>query len=86
MKRHLTFTSGRKLGHNAVALQIPIGLEADMEGVVDLVSMKALYFDGENGEMVREESIPEALVAEAEKKREELIDSASMFSDDGISL
>ena len=72
----------RKLGHNAVALQIPIGLEADMEGVVDLVSMKAIYFDGENGEMVREESIPEALVAEAEKKREELIDSASMFSDD----
>ncbi|MBW2512983.1 MAG: elongation factor G [Deltaproteobacteria bacterium] len=72
----------RKLGHNAVALQIPIGLEADMEGVVDLVSMKAIYFDGENGEMVREESIPEALTAEAEKKREELIDSASMFSDE----
>ena len=72
----------RKLGHNAVALQIPIGLEADMEGVVDLVSMKAIYFEGENGEIVREESIPEALVAEAEKKREELIDSASMFSDD----
>jgi elongation factor G len=72
----------RKLGHNAVALQIPIGLEADMEGVVDLVSMKALYFDGENGELVREESIPDALLAEAEEKREELIDSASMFSDD----
>ncbi len=72
----------RKLGHNAVALQIPIGLEADMEGVVDLVSMKAIYFDGENGELTREESIPDALLAEAEEKREELIDSASMFSDD----
>ncbi len=72
----------RKLGHNAVALQIPIGLEADMEGVVDLVSMKALYFDGEKGELVREESIPDALLAEAEEKREKLIDSASMFSDD----
>ena len=72
----------RKLGHNPVALQIPIGLEADMEGVVDLVSMKALYFDGEKGELVREESIPDALLAEAEEKREELIDSASMFSDD----
>jgi len=71
-----------KLGHNAVALQIPIGLEADMEGVVDLVSMKALYFDGEKGELVREESIPDALLAEAEEKREKLIDSASMFSDD----
>ena len=72
----------RKLGHNAVALQIPIGLEADMEGVVDLVSMRAIYFDGENGEVTREESIPDALLAEAEEKREELIDSASMFSDD----
>ena len=72
----------RKLGHNPVALQIPIGLEADMEGVVDLVSMKAFYFDGEKGELVREESIPDALLAEAEEKREELIDSASMFSDD----
>ena len=72
----------RKRGHNAVALQIPIGLEADMEGVVDLVSMKAIYFDGENGELIREESIPDALLAEAEEKREELIDSASMFSDD----
>jgi elongation factor G len=71
-----------KLGHNAVALQIPIGLEADMQGVVDLVSMKALYFDGENGEVVREEDIPKALLAEAEEKREKLIDSASMFSDD----
>ncbi len=72
----------RKLDHNAVALQIPIGLEADMEGVVDLVSMKAIYFDGENGELIREERIPDALLAEAEEKREELIDSASMFSDD----
>ena len=72
----------RKLGHNPVALQIPIGLEADMQGVVDLVSMKAIYFDGENGELIREESIPDALLAEAEEKREELIDSASMFSDD----
>ncbi len=72
----------RKLGHNAVALQIPIGLEADMQGVVDLVSMKALYFDGDNGELIREESIPDALLAEAEEKREILIDSASMFSDD----
>ena len=72
----------RKLGHNPVALQIPIGLEADMKGIVDLVSMKAFYFDGEKGELVREESIPDALLTEAEEKREELIDSASMFSDD----
>ena len=45
-----------KLGHNAVALQIPIGLEMNFQGVVDLVDMKALYFDGENGEVVRVEA------------------------------
>jgi elongation factor G len=71
-----------KLGHNAIAMQIPIGLEADLEGVVDLVSMKALYFDGDNGEEVRITEIPEALMAEAVDKREALIDAASMYSDE----
>ncbi|MDF1592508.1 MAG: elongation factor G [Desulfobacterales bacterium] len=71
-----------KLGHNAVALQIPIGLEADLRGMVDLVRMKALYFDGENGETVRMEEIPENLLAEAARQREILIDSAAMFSDE----
>ncbi len=70
-----------KLGHNAVALQIPIGLEADVKGVVDLVKMKAIYFEGANGEELKIEDIPENLIAEAEAKREELIDAASMFSD-----
>jgi elongation factor G len=71
-----------KLGHNAVAMQIPIGLEIDAEGVIDLVSMKALYFDGENGETVRTEEIPANLLDEAKTKREELIDAASLFSDE----
>jgi elongation factor G len=70
-----------KLGHNAVAMQLPIGLEADFEGLIDLVSMKALYFDGENGEEVRVEQIPDHLMSEALEKREELIDAASMHSD-----
>ncbi|MBW2650057.1 MAG: elongation factor G [Deltaproteobacteria bacterium] len=70
-----------KLGHNAVAIQIPIGLENNFQGIVDLISMKAVYFDGENGEDVRIEEIPGALTQEAIAKREELIDAASMFSD-----
>jgi len=70
-----------KLGHNAVALQIPIGLEAHMEGVIDLVSMRAIYFQGDNGERVKIENIPEDFIGEAEARREELIDIASMFSD-----
>jgi len=71
-----------KLGHNAVAMQIPIGLETQAQGVVDLVEMKALYFDGENGEVVRAEEIPQELLAEAKTKREELIEAASLFSDE----
>ncbi len=71
-----------KLGHNPVAMQIPIGLEADHEGVVDLVTMKAIYFDGANGEEIREEEIPGDLVDLAQEKREELIDAATLFSDD----
>jgi elongation factor G len=71
-----------KLGHNAVAMQIPIGLEADLRGIVDLVTLQALYFDGDNGEEVRSEEIPGDLVPLALQKREELIDAASMFSDE----
>ena len=71
-----------KLGHNAVALQIPIGLEVDFNGVIDLLAGKALYFEGENGEIVREEEIPSALRQEAESHREALLDAASEFSDD----
>ena len=71
-----------KLGHNAIAMQIPIGIEADFTGVVDLVSMKAIYFDGDNGENVRIEDIPENLLAKAMEKHEELIDAASMYSDE----
>jgi elongation factor G len=71
-----------KLGHNAVAMQIPIGLENEADGIVDLVAMKALYFDGDNGEVVRETEIPQNLLEEAKAKREELIDAASLFSDE----
>jgi elongation factor G len=71
-----------KLGHHAVAMQIPIGLEADLEGVVDLVTMQAMYFDGDNGEDIRVEEVPEPLLEEAETLREALIDAASMYSDD----
>ena len=71
-----------KLGHNAVAMQIPIGLENNFQGIIDLVSMKAVYFDGENGEDIRIEGIPGTLTQEAIAKREELVDAASIFSDE----
>ena len=71
-----------KLGHNAIAMQLPIGLEAEHEGVVDLASMKAIYFDGDNGEVLRVEEIPAKLKKLAEEKREELIEQASNFCDE----
>ncbi|HIJ79599.1 MAG: elongation factor G [Desulfobulbaceae bacterium] len=71
-----------KLSLNAVAIQVPIGLEAEMEGVVDLVKMKAVYFEGPNGDTIREADIPANLKDECDAKREELLDAASMFSDD----
>ncbi len=71
-----------RLGHNAVLMQIPIGLEDKLEGVVDLVKMKAVYFDGDDGENVRIEDIPAELKDQAEKSREEMLDVVSMFSDE----
>jgi len=71
-----------KLHHNAVALQIPIGQEAGFEGVIDLISMKAVYFDGDYGDAVRIEAIPADLLDLAREKRDILIDAASIFSDE----
>ncbi len=71
-----------KLGHNPVLLQIPIGLEDRFTGVVDLIGMKAICFEGDFGEIVVEKEIPNELAAEAESRREEMLDAVSMFSDD----
>jgi len=71
-----------KLNHNAVLLQLPIGLEADFEGVVDLVEMRAIYFRGDNGEKIEYGEIPAELQAEADERHAELLDAASMFSDE----
>jgi elongation factor G len=71
-----------KLQHNAVLMQIPIGAESEFKGMVDLITMKALYFDGANGEVLRSEEIPAELLEEARKRREEMLDAVSMFSDE----
>ncbi|EMP82352.1 elongation factor G [Leptospira santarosai] len=71
-----------KLKHNAVPVQIPIGLENDLKGIVDLVKMKAFYFEGKDGMDIQEKEIPDDLKELAQKKHEELLDAASMFSDE----
>lgn len=71
-----------KLGLNAVLMQIPIGLEDRLQGVVDLITMQAIYFDGPSGEELRYEAIPADLAQEAAEKREEMLDAVSLCSDD----
>ncbi|MBN2353862.1 MAG: elongation factor G [Spirochaetales bacterium] len=71
-----------KLGLNAVMLQLPIGLEDKLCGIVDLVRMKAVYFEGPHGNDLREDDIPADMAKLAAEKREELIDKASLFSDE----
>lgn len=71
-----------KLGHNSILMQIPIGLEDKLKGVVDLITMQALYFEGENGENLIVKEIPPELKDEADAKREEMIDAVSMYSDE----
>ncbi len=71
-----------KLGHNAVMMQLPIGLEEQHEGIVDLVTMKAHVFKGDNGDDIHIGDIPAELQEQAEEYREKLLDAASMFSDE----
>ncbi len=75
-----------KLNHNAVAMQIPIGLENDHQGVVDLITKKAIYFDGDKGETVREEECPADMVDDMETYRADMLDKISMFNDEMMEL
>jgi elongation factor G len=70
-----------KLNHNAVLVQLPIGAEENFNGVIDLITMKAYYFDGENGESVREEAIPADMASQAQSARDEMLDVISNFDD-----
>jgi elongation factor G len=76
----------QKLQCDAVPMQIAIGKEDHFEGVIDLVTMKALYFDGPHGEDVREQEIPAALTEEAEAARHHMLEALSMYSDEMMEL
>ncbi len=71
-----------KLGHNAVLMQLPIGVEDRHQGVVDLVAMKAMYFDGPSGEQIRIEEIPADMSEQAAAYRARMLDALSMHSDE----
>ncbi|MCH2182832.1 MAG: elongation factor G [Mariniblastus sp.] len=71
-----------KLGADAVLMQMPIGAGETFEAVIDLITMKAMYFDGNKGEDIREEDIPAELQEEAAEWRQEMLESLAMYSDE----
>ncbi len=75
-----------KLGHNAVPISMPIGAEDKFQGVIDLVEMKANYFDGDNGEKIRVEEIPAELLEEAKNRRDHLVETMGDFDDEVMHL
>jgi elongation factor G len=75
-----------RLGCDALLMQLPIGCEAAFAGVVDLVTEKAIYFDGPRGEDVRHEAVPADMAAEVHEARKHLLESLSMFSDELMEL
>ncbi|XP_048859585.1 elongation factor G, mitochondrial [Brienomyrus brachyistius] len=66
-----------KLNHNAAFLQIPIGLEGNLRGIVDLIEERSIYFEGPFGQSVRYDEIPSELWAEARDRRQELVESVA---------
>lgn len=70
-----------RLSVNAFRIQIPIGEEEKLVGVIDLLRMKAHYFEGDKGQDIREEEIPAELKADAEKYRNMLVEKVVEVDD-----
>ncbi len=75
-----------KLGDDAILMQYPIGAGETFQGIIDLVTRTACYFEGANGETVREAEIPGELVEEVEAARAQMLESLAMYSDELMEL
>jgi elongation factor G len=71
-----------KLKLHPVMIQMPIGLEDKLEGIVDLVEMQAFMFYGDNGETIERVAIPAELKDKADEFRAEMLDQLSLVSDE----
>jgi elongation factor G len=71
-----------KLGLEAVQLQIPIGLENDHKGVIDLITMEAIFFEGPMGEQIVRKPIPDDMKEAAERARHGMLDSLTLYDDE----
>ena len=75
-----------KLDADAVLMQLPIGREDKFEGIVDLVTREAVYFDGKAGETVRRGELPSAMADEVAAARQQMLESLAMYSDELMEL
>ncbi|HPX95634.1 MAG: Elongation factor G [Chloroflexi bacterium ADurb.Bin120] len=71
-----------QLGANPLAMQVPIGAEESFCGVVDLLTERAIYFEGELGSKPREEEIPAELLTIAEEQRAILVEQIAELDDE----
>lgn len=71
-----------RLGVHSAAIQVNIGVENGLEGIVNLVNMKAYWFDGDSGEKIREGEIPAGLLALCKEKKLELIQSLAEIDEE----
>jgi len=70
-----------KLNLNVVPIQINMGAGEDFQGVIDLITMQAMTFEGKDGEKVVRTAIPQAYAEAAEHARREMLEALSMFND-----
>ncbi|MDX1535193.1 MAG: elongation factor G [Candidatus Spechtbacterales bacterium] len=70
-----------RLTPNAVPIQLPVGAESDFNGVIDLVEMNWVHTEGEHGERITREDIPENMKEKAEKMRGELLEKVAEVDD-----
>jgi elongation factor G len=70
-----------RLGANAAPVQLPIGLEHDLHGIVDLINMKAYTYEGIEDNKLKEEEVPSDMQDMTKKYREELIEKVAEFDD-----
>ncbi len=71
-----------RLGANPVAITLPIGAETEFEGVIDLINMKSVHFNGDHGENMEVADIPADMQAKADEYRGKLVEAAAELDDD----
>ncbi len=75
-----------KLDLNVVPLQLPMGTGAEFKGLIDVITMEAVYFEGQNGETIKRVPIPDEFKSAAESARAGMLDSLSLFDDSLMEL